>query len=121
MLTSVKIAMRVCSFMIALTIAIGLHGLIPSLNVLVACGMFFVMWLAFSFAVVLLAASWVVGKPGGSGALFGAMRAPAPASKATRTSLPRMCVVPECNNTAVPGHIYCVSCTIATDYKAVPK
>ena len=71
MLTTVKLLMRAAALAVALLVLWATHVLRPDVNLAEAGFVFFVLWMAMTFAVVLLASSWVVGRAGGGAFKFG--------------------------------------------------
>jgi hypothetical protein len=110
MLTIAKLLMRGAALGIALLVLWATHVLSPNVNVLEAGGVFFVLWMCFTFAVVLLASSWVVGRASRGGFKFGKDKQPSQADiEALRKKLRAMCEMYGCNEYKEQGSRYCIT------------
>jgi hypothetical protein len=110
MLTIAKLLMRGAALGMVLLVLWASHVLRPDVSVLEAGAVFFILWMCFTFAVVLLASSWVVGRAG-QGFKFGKNVTPPTDAEveALRRKINSLCRVDECEEYTEPGTRYCVA------------
>lgn len=105
--TVVKLVMRFGALLIAMCVALVVHGATKDTPLAVAVFGFFCLWLGFSFAVAMLVSSWFIGSAPKRTAIGQKLADKVSRQHAGKRQGISKCLVGPCRNSNASDSLYC--------------